>query len=198
MPIHTRPDQVPLAAWQLACEGPTPQPNSPRRRLADLVVRQYSNERGVVADLYPLGGDIVRAAIDLGQAGIVTAGPDRDPGCPPGLACLAGDVNLAVVLPPDCALRNGRPFTPSCEAVEHFVGQAVALLRPGGSLVVGLVGSEDGVDSVGQAVKAATAAGLVYRQHVVALLTTALDGAATAGPRRVAHADVLVFSKERA
>lgn len=163
MPTHTRPDQVPLAVWQLAAEGPTSPDHSPRRRLADLVVEHYSEHGGVVIDLAPLGGDVARAA----------------------------------VLPPESALRHGRPFTPSARAVEEAARHAAGLLRPNGTFVVGLVGSEEGEDSVGQAAEAAGRAGLGYIQHVVALLGTGLDHCSSFRARRVAHADVLVFAKGR-
>jgi len=200
MPTHIRPDQVPLAVWQLAAEGPTPPEHSPRRRLAELVVQRYCDEAGVVIDIAPLGGEIARAAVDSGRAAVVLATTSASfAPCPvASLVGLAGDISLAAVLPPESALRHGRPFTPSARAVEEAAHHAAGVLRPKGSFVLGLVGSEEGEDSIGQAVEAAGSAGLSYIQHVVALLATGLDDCAGAGARRVAHADVLVFAKGRA
>lgn len=199
MLTHTRPDQVPLAVWQLAAEGPTSLDHSPRRQLAGLVVEHYSEQGGVVVDLAPLGGDVARAAVDGGRAAVVlTTTSGSFAPCPvAGLVDLAGDVGLAVVLPPESALRHGRPFTPSARAVEEAARHAAGLLRPNGTLVVGVVGSEEGGDSIGRAVEAAGRAGLGYIQHVVALLGTGVD-CAGAGARRVAHADILLFAKGRA
>lgn len=67
------------------------------------------------------------------------------------------------------------------------VGDAASSLGPGGYLVVVGPSSASGGDPVTEAVDAATAAGLSYFQHVIALPAVA------EAPR--SHIDVLVFSR---
>jgi hypothetical protein len=70
------------------------------------------------------------------------------------------------------------------------VGEAASALRPGDYLVVVGPTAPPGADAVTETVEAATAAGLSYFQHVVAL------AADSASPGR--HVDVLVFTRRDA
>jgi hypothetical protein len=70
------------------------------------------------------------------------------------------------------------------------VGYSASALRPGDYLVVIGPTARPGADAVTETVEAATAAGLSYFQHVVAL------AADSASPAR--HVDVLVFTRRDA
>jgi len=177
--------EVPLAVWQLAADGSDA---SLRRRLAGRLVEGYLPDGGAVLDLVPGTGDLGHAVLDAGRAAVVMA----DPGAGVGVRGFDGTFDLAVALPPDADLAGGLYSPP-----EDALTRAAAALRPGGLLVSCLVGTEGG-DPIGRAVSAADGLGLRYIQHVVALLSDGLPEQCSTGERRVAHADVLVFSKGRA
>lgn len=184
---RTRSADVPLALWQLAPHGRGPD-TTIRRRLAAEVLDAYLPAGGAVLDLAPHGGDVGHAALAAGSASVVVACPEAGH----GLAGFAGTFDLAVALPPESALGGGEPHSP-----DGLIANAADAIRPGGVAVLCVVGSRPG-DSVGTAVSTAVGLGLRYVQHVVALLPGPPDGASGSGDRRVTHADVLVFAKERA
>lgn len=179
---RTHPADVPLAVWQLLPRGGGPETTTVRRALAAHVLDSYLPSGGAVLDLDPHGGDVGHAALASGTASTVVAAPDEAL----ALGAFAGTFDLAVVLPPEGALKRGEAHLP-----EAVAAQAVDAIRPGGLAVLCVVGST----AVGTAVCVAEAAGLRYIQHVVALLPDSLDGQPASGDRRVAHVDVLVFSK---
>jgi hypothetical protein len=156
-----------------------------RRQLAAHVLDSYLPAGGAVLDLDPHGGDVGHAALASGTAATVVAAPDEVL----ALGAFAGTFDLAVALTPEGALNRGEAHLP-----EAVAAQAADAIRPGGLAVLCVVGSAP----VGAAVSVAEAVGLRYVQHVVALLPDSLDGLPPSDDRRVAHVDVLVFSKGRA
>lgn len=186
---HRFPD-VPLALWQLASEGSTDEQAGVRRRLADYIVTSYSAPGDVVLDLAPTGGDVALAAAHSQRTPIVVVTTPGLGGAWPdaGLEGFVGEVALTVVLPPESCLQAGRAFAPPKDAFAATVRQATSLLHPGGHLAVTFLGHGE---ALGGAVDLASAGGLHYVQHVVALLPDDVEG----GPVR--HADVLVFAGGR-
>ena len=173
----TRSNEVPLAVWQLAPHDGSENHDTLRRRLARRVIDCYLPAGGAVLDVEAAGGDVAQAVLDCGQPAVAVAAPESG-------ACFGafdGSFDLCVALPPDVALDQGGPWGPAEEAVV----QAAAALRPGGVAVLCHVGAP--IEDVAES---AAAHGLVYIQHVVALL-------ADKPHNRVAHADVLVFTKGR-
>lgn len=181
---------VPLALWQLASGGATEGQAGNRLWLAEHIVDCYSAPGDVVLDLAPTDSAVAAAAVHARRTPVVVVTTPGLGGAWPdaGLDGFDGEVALAVVLPPEPCLQEGRAFAPPRDAFIATVKQAAALLRPGGHLVVVFLGHGE---VLGNAVELAAAGGLQYVQHVVALLAN--DGAQ--GPVR--HADVLVFGGGR-
>lgn len=174
----TRSSEVPLAVWQLAPHDEPKNYDTLRLRLARRAVDCYLPAGGAVLDVEAAGGDVAQAVLDCGRPAVAVAAPDSG-------ACLGafdGSFDLCVALPPDVALDQGGPWGPAQDALV----QSAAALRPGGVAVLCHVGVP-----IENAAESAASHGLVYIQHVVALLPERPE-------RRVSHADVLVFTKGRA
>jgi hypothetical protein len=174
---------VPLAVWPLAPHGGPGDHETLRRELARRVLDGYLPAGGAVLDIDPLDGDVAKAVLGAGGSAVVVAAPESG-------ACLGafdGTFDLAVAVPPERVLREGGPWAPE----EACLDQAAAAVRPGGFAVLCHVGRP-----IEGAPDLAARRGLVYVQHVVALLPP--PAAVGSGERRVGHADVLVFAKEGA
>jgi len=224
MPKPAVPTDHPLAVWPCATGGH--RPAEVRAELARRVVDDYSGPGQVVLDLVCRDGSVVdHAAASSRRAIGVVAGPcDATRGSPstarratePDLrprrgrpsADVLGDlhsrVHLAVALPSLRIARSGpTPARPCPRGAARLCHTAAPLLRPGGLLVVGVVGGVGtgrDADALTALVEAATSAGLDYLQHVVALLVPIADGALAPpssgrGGRVVVHADLGVFRR---
>lgn len=187
---NTHPEGVPLNLWPI--DAHDADGSSIRRRLAAEAVEAYSPPRGLVVDLYPGRGEGLAASATAGRGSValpracVSTGRHRAA----ATAHLEGTADLVLALPGAERLRPLSPCPLSPQAAKVLAAQAAALLRVGGFLVIGSVPTPDtGRDPVTEAVEAATAAGLSYFQHVVALLCD------EATDRPSGHVDVLVFAR---
>lgn len=194
----TDPKAVPLNVW---VPEPAPTGTALRRHLAARLVETYSAPASVVIDLCPERGEVLAAAASAARGVVALRQP---PGCagrprPPALEALAGAAALAVALPPASHLVPPRPHPVSATAAKVLCRRAAPLLAVGGYLVIGTLGRGAGSrpDPISAAVGAAAEAGLDYHQHLVVLLDSERDPApsATGSGRRLAHADLLVFTK---
>ena len=198
MPITAQPEAVPLNIW-VAEQAPTA--SGVRRGLAARIIEAYSSPGGVVLDFSPGRGEVLAAAASTGRGAVALRHPPGCAGRPrvPELDALHDSAELAVALPPASHLSPPRSHPLSAAAAAIVCRRAAPLLRPGGYLVVGTLGRAAGGrrDPVTGAVAAATGAGLRYYQHLVALLDADLvsGGVPAGGRRRLAHADLLVFTR---
>jgi len=172
---------IPLAVWQLAPHGRSGKHDTLRCELARRVLDGYLPTGGTVLDINASDGDVSKAAVDAGAPTLVVAAPEQG-GC---LGPFDGTFDLAVALPSELALREGRPWQPR----EGSLDKTAARVRPGGVVVLCFI---DGpIDEVADS---AARRGLVYLQHVVALLPQ--PAVIESAGRQVGHADVLVFAKD--
>jgi hypothetical protein len=175
---------VPLAVWPLAPHGGPGDHGTLRRELARRVLDGYLPAGGAVLDIDPHDGEVAQAVLGAGGSAVVVAAPAPAP----RLGAFDGTFDLAVALPPERVLREGGQWAPE----EASLDQAAAAVRPGGFAVLCHIGRPiEGVAA------AAAHQGLLYVQHVVALLPQPA-AAVDHGERRVGHADVLVLAKEGA
>lgn len=200
MPHPTEPEGVPLNVWLLSTQHCG---RAVRRHLAADAVDTYTAVGGVVIDLLPGRGEAVAAARAAGRNAMTMPAAS---GCDgrrrlAALSRAEGSADLVLALPAAMALvtTHTRPF-PSL-AGRVLAGQAARLLRPGGHLVVGVMGTRaSGADPITDAVAAITAEGFIYFQHVVVLLRSDLNDnrAGVAEGRAVFHVDLLVFERRPA
>ncbi len=203
MPKATHSEGVPIDVW-LPVSDETATGVAVRRWLAGRLIGAYSAQGGIVVDLAPGTGEVVAAASDSGRSVVLHAPPSPCSGrrSPRALQGIIGTADLVLSLPPPFHLGPLRPHGPSRPRAELLARHATGLLRPGGFFVLGILGGGRGADPVAATVEAATAAGLAYFQHVVALIQDR-QGADDAegvidGSRHFAHADVLVFTRRAA
>lgn len=187
---NTHPEGVPLNIWPLPAHGGDG--STIRRRLAVEAVEAYSPPRGLVVDLHPGRGEGLAASASTGRGSValpracVSSGRLRAA----ATAQLENAADLVLALPGAERLCPLSPCPLSPQAAKALAAQAAALLRVGGFLVIGSVPAPgSGRDPVTEAVEAATAEGLSYFQHVVALLCD------EASDRASGHVDVLVFAR---
>ncbi len=203
MPNATHSEGVPLDVW-LSGSDEAPTGVAVRRWLAERLIDAYSAPGGIVVDLFPGTGEAVAAASASGRSVVLDAPPSPCSGrrSRPALQGIIGTADLVLSLPPASHLGPLRPHGPSRPRVKLLARHATGLLRPGGFLVLGILGGGRGADPVAATVEAATATGLAYFQHLVALIQDR-QGADDAegvidGSRHLAHADVLVFTRRAA
>lgn len=226
MPKPAVPTDHPLAVWPCTTRGN--RPAEVRAELARRVVDDYSGPGHVVLDLACRDGSVVdhAAASSRRAIGVVAGscdaprsspsterratGPDLRPRrgrpLPEVLADLRGRVHLAVALPNLRITPSGPvPVHPCPRGAVRLCRTAAPSLRPGGLLVVGVVGGAGRYrghdrDALSTLVEAAASAGFDYLQHVVALLVPIADGElappwnASTG-RVVVHADLGVVQR---
>lgn len=186
---------VPLNIWPA---DPAANATGVRRRLAARLIETYSPPAGTVIDLRPGRGEVLAAATSAGRGAVAVRQPPGCAGRPhtPALDAIAATADLVVALPPASHLRPARPHPLSLNAARITAGRAAPLLRPGGYLVVGTLGRPGGGrDPVTCAVAATTEAGLAYYQHLIVLLNIDLERPQSDRRPRLAHADLLVFTR---
>lgn len=198
MPTTADPRSVPLNIWMADLAATAA---GIRRQLACRLVETYSPPGGVVVDLSPGRREVLAAAASAGRGAVALRQPPGCAGRPrtPALDAMQASADLAVALPPASHLRPPRPHPLSGAAAAILARRSAPLLRPGGYLVVGTLGPASGArrDPISCAVAAATQTGLSYYQHLVVLLDDELDQEPPSKnrSRRLAHADLLVFTR---
>lgn len=193
---HDHTEGVPLNIWPLAA---TRQGCSIlRRELAARAVETYAPPGGIVVDLNAGEGEGLAAAVLSGRNAVVLPDASEAEGRrrSAALRSLAGTVDLVMALPAASHLDPPRPWSTSAVAARAVADQASTLLRPGGFLVLGIVGRDDH-DDVAATAAAVSEAGLAYFQHLVAILPDHAPERCGPGGRRrsTEHADVLVFAR---
>ncbi|HSH59784.1 MAG TPA: hypothetical protein VK988_09135, partial [Acidimicrobiales bacterium] len=223
MPNPAHPEGVPLDVWLFNHDTAT-SPPSVRRQLATRLIEVYSPPGGVVVDLAPACGEVLAAATEAGRSTIVasTASVCESRRRPAVLDSVQGSADLVVVLPPAGRLAPPRAHNLSATALSVVCRRAAPLLRPGGFLVIGVVGGAPAthLDPLAAAVNGVASEGLAYFQHVVAVIPSCLgaagrspadrpflevtrmtpqasaeSSAAGDGSRRLAHVDLVVLGR---